>query len=266
MWTQRAIGKFEGATIVVTGASSGIGKAFVEAMAPSGAQFVLVARREAELQRLAATVERAGAQAHVQAVDLRDADAAVAAAHEVVDLFGAPDLVVANAGHSIARGVLQAADRPDTFTRSIGVNFTGAVVHLLPLIEAMAESGGGNVVGVTSTTARLPVPSWTPYQSSKAAFDAWLRGARAERASQGIDVSIVAFPLVATPMMVPMYGSKPFGAMSPGRAASWIARAAVTGQPRVAPLWMKPVEVLTAIAPTLSAKVISLYTRHQVAR
>ncbi len=244
--------------VVVTGASSGIGEAAARALARDGARVVLVARREAELDRVATGIRAAGGRADVVAVDLRDHEAAAAAARRVLAEVGVPDVVVANAGHSIARGVLDLVDRFDSLERTVDVNYLGAVAFLLPFLPAMVERGTGHVVGVTTVNARIPVPGWSPYVASKAALDAWLRSVGPELRRHGIATSIVEFPLVATPMSAPTYGRSPRFAMTPETAAEWVVRAVRTRRATVAPWWARPAEVATALAPTLSARVVGL--------
>lgn len=250
----RARAKLAGRTVVVTGASSGIGRAFVEAMAPSRARFVLVARRESLLEEVARTVRSAGGEALVQAIDLRDRDAARRAAEQALAGFGAPDLLLANAGHAIARSVGGCIERPDTIIRSADANYVGPIVHALPLLGAMMSRGGGQLVASSTVNARTSVPGWSAYVSSKAAWDAWLRSVEPELRLAGVATSIVAFPLVATPMVEPTRGAHPRGAMSTTAAVRWLAKAVVRRSPRVAPFWLKPYEVLHALAPVTTSR------------
>lgn len=259
-WVGRARDSLAGRLIVVTGASSGIGRAFVEAMAPGGARFVLVARREPLLTEVADLVRAAGGDAAVQVVDLREEGAGRAAAEAVLAEHGVPDLLFANAGHSIARGLRDLVARPDSIPRSVAANFTGPVAHALPLLGAMAERGSGHLIATTTANARVSVPGWSPYVSSKAGWDAWLRSVAPELAGDGVATSILAFGLVATPMAVPTRGASPRFAMSPERAAAWAARAVVTRQARVAPWWLTPYEVLHAAAPTTVARVTGRFS------
>lgn len=255
---QRARDLLAGRLVVVTGASAGIGRAFVESVASPGTRFVLVARRRPELESLAEAVWARGGEALVQAVDLRDPDAARSAAVDSLVAMGVPDLVVANAGHSIARGVLATVERPDSVLRNAAVNYTGAVAHALPLLGVMAERGSGHLIGSSTANARLTVPGWGPYAASKAAWDAWLRAAAPELARHGLATSIVAFPLVDTAMAAPTRGRR--RALSPEQAAGWVARAVVTRQARVAPSWLKLAEVAHAAAPTVAARLTGRFS------
>ncbi|TRY20010.1 SDR family NAD(P)-dependent oxidoreductase [Tessaracoccus rhinocerotis] len=252
--------------VVVTGASSGIGRAFVEAMAPSGARFVLVARRRELLEQLADHVRDSGSHAMVQALDLRDVEAGRAAAEEVLAHHGIPEVLFSNAGHSIARGLRGLVARPDSVTRSVAANFTGPVCHALPLLGAMCTRGGGHFIATTTVDARTSVPGWSPNVASKAGWDAWARSVAPELRSDGVATSLLAFPLVATPMLPPARRARARCAMSPEAAAEWVARAVVTRQARVAPWWLRPHELLHAAAPVLTARVTAPFSMRLVDR
>lgn len=246
---------------VITGASSGIGRALVARLAAPGVELTLVGRRPDALSAAGEAARAAGAVVHEQVVDLRDPDAAGAAGREQLERWGVPDVVVACAGLSIRRTVLQCVDRPDTVTRTMAVNYTGAVAHLLPLVGGMAQRGAGVIVGVTSAPSRLPAPGWGAYQASKAAFDMWLRCAGEELRPQGVKVSTVAFGLVATPMSQPTYGVAPRGALSAERAAEWIVSAIERPGRRRAPAWVRPAEALAGLAPGLAERVAGAISR-----
>lgn len=257
-WVARAQERLAGGIVVVTGASSGIGRAFVEAMAPSGATFVLLARRAELLDEVADGLRAAGARAHVQAVDIRDVEAGRAAAEQVLTDIGVPGWLFANAGHSIARQLPRLVERPDSIARSVATNFTGPVAHALPLLGAMSEQGRGHLLATTTVNARTSVPGWSPYVASKAGWDAWVRSVSPELRRRAVATSILAYPLVATDMVAA--GRRAPFALRPARAAAWAARAVVTRQHRVAPTWLKPYEVLHAVAPATVARLTGVFS------
>lgn len=233
-------------------------------MAPAGARFVLLARREALLEEVADGVRSAGSEATVQVVDLRDHDAARAAAEQSLVEVGVPDVLVSGAGHSIARRVEAIVERPDTITRSVGANFTGPVAHALPLLGAMMDRGSGHFLPVTTVNARTSVPGWSAYVASKAGWDAWVRSVAPELRAAGVATSIMAYGLVDTPMVRPSRGSARRGAMPVDEAASWLARAVVQRPARVAPWWLRPYEVLHAAAPGLVSRVTGRFSMRLV--
>lgn len=261
-WLARARQQLAGQRVVVTGASSGIGRAFVTALAPAAIDFVLVARDLERLEQVAAEARRLGSEALVQSVDLRDADAGRAAAEDVL-ADRVPDLLFANAGISIARSVLACAERPDSITRSAAINYSGAVAHALPMLAAMAERGSGQLVGSSTANARLVIPGWGAYVASKAAWDTWLRTADAELRRRGVPVGTVALPLVATPMSTPTYGRAPRFALTAEQAAALVAKAVVTRAHRVAPAWLKPAELAFTLAPAASARLVGRFSERR---
>lgn len=199
-------------------------------------------------------------------LDLRDHRKACDAARMVLEQYGVPDVLVANAGHSVARPVLDCVDRFDTYERTVAVNYLGAAAFAQPILAAMAERRRGQLVGVTTVNARMPVPGWAPYCASKAAFDTWLRCAEPELRRHGVAVSIVAFPLVRTPMVEPTYGAHPPLAMSADAAAGWVERAILRRRPWVGPWWARPAEVATAAGPVVAARLTGLVTLRRASR
>lgn len=252
--------RLAGRLVVITGASRGIGAATALAVARAGADVVLVARRRPHLDEVAAQVAALGRTAHVATVDLRDPDEAAVVAGRIAADHGLPDAVVANAGHSIARGALACADRYDSYARTMGVNFLGAVAFLGPFLPAMAARGSGHIVGVTTAAARTPLPGWVSYAASKAAFDTWLRAARPELAEHGIHVTVCEPPLTDTAMIRPVHGHSRL-AIPPETVAGWIVSALERPRAHVGPWWMRPASVAVAVAPYATASLMWRFTR-----
>lgn len=241
-------------TIVVTGASRGIGEAVVAKVARPGVRLALVARGAEDLERVAARAREHGAEAHVLAVDLRDLDAGADAAHRILELVGVPDVVVSNAGHSIRRSVQATFGRAHDVARTASINYVGAVAFLLPLIEGMTARRRGQIIVNTSGSARTPLPGWSAYTASKAAMDAWCRAVRPELERQGVAVSVVELPAVRTQMNAPSYGSwLPF-LWSPAKAADRIVELMATRAPLSSPFAVRLFAAATALAPVTTAR------------
>lgn len=245
--------------MAITGGSRGIGAATALAVAERGGDVVLLARGREALDEVADRVRASGRKAWVIPVDLRSETQAAAAAVKVLEI-GTPDVVVANAGHSIARGVLECVDRQDSYTRSMGVNFLGTVAFCGPILAAMAERGSGHLLGVTTAMARVPLPGWGAYTASKAAFDAWLRAAGPELAEVGIHVTLCAPGLVDTDMVRPS-GERRRRITAPASIADQLVNAMMRPRATIAPWWVRPLEVVAAFAPYTYARLVWRFTR-----
>jgi short-subunit dehydrogenase len=249
-----------GRVVVVTGASRGIGAETARRLARVGASVVLIARDGASLERVAGSIRSHGGVAHVIVADLRDPDAAGAAAERALAEAGVPEVVISNAGHSIRRRLLDYADRPHDVTRTIGVNYIGPVALLQVLIPAMVEAGRGQVISIGSTSVDIPAPGWSVYGASKTAFDAWLRAVAPELAPHGVAVTNIHLPLVRTAMSEPTYGTSG-PAMRPVDAAKLIARAIVKRPRLISPWWSRLAGGILVAFPGLADRVLRAYDR-----
>lgn len=246
--------RLEARTVVVTGASRGVGRAVALRCAGAGAHVVLIARGGPDLEQVATQVRAAGSAATTMTVDLRDTDAATAAGERIVAAHGAPALVVSNAGHSIHRDLTGYTDRFHDVQRLAGVNLLGPIALALPLLAAMRAVGAGQLISVGTVGVGLPGPGWSVYTATKAGFDAWLRSVGPEIVGDGVAVSAIHLPLVATAMSAPTYAGSRMPAMSADDAASWVCRAAVRRGRLVSPWWARLGAVLTAAAPAASSR------------
>jgi NAD(P)-dependent dehydrogenase (short-subunit alcohol dehydrogenase family) len=148
------------------------------------------------------------------------------------------DLIVCNAGKSIRRSIQDSFERDD-LERSLALNFSSPALVLMSLLPRMIAQGGGHVISVATSSAKLPgAPRWAAYQGSKAGFDVWLRSVAAELRPKGVFVSSVYMPLVSTRMSAssPVFDRVP--ALTPLEAAQVIAYAAIRKTDRVAPWWL----------------------------
>lgn len=249
-----------GRLVVITGASRGIGAETARRLARAGARVVLIARSADDLNAVAQHIRRAGGEAHVLRVDLRDVVAVEAAAHRILDEYGVPDVVVSNAGHSIHRTLDEYADRAHDMTRLHAVNVQGPSALLRVLIPRMRRSGHGTVVSVSSVSSVVPAAGWSAYGSSKAAADAWFL-AIAQEVAPEVGVSVVRLPLVRTDMITatPAYGRA--AAMRPVDAAALIARAIVTRRRVIQPWWLPGLGALLAVRPPSLERVLRAQER-----
>ena len=222
-----------GLTVLVTGASAGIGRAAAGQLAARGAHVIAVARREAELR--AVTGETGG---EYRVCDLSD-EASIAAL--IDDLAGTPvDVLVNNAGHSIRRPIIDSVGRLHDYQRTMQLNYLAAVQLTLGLLPGMVERDRGQVVNVcTWGLLANTFPRFSAYAASKNALAIFGRSLNAERPAPGIRATNVLFPLVRTEMIAPTAEYDDVLALSADEAGSWIVRA-VTHQPAdVAPAAMR---------------------------
>ena len=237
-----------GKTVMVTGASYGIGEATARKMAAAGATVLAVARSTERLEDLAAAINAGGGRAVAYPTDLTDEGAVSALTKQVTENHGPVDIVVSNAGKSLRRSLHHQYDRPHDFQRTIDINYLGPIWLLLGLLPAMREHGGGHIVNVSSVGARVvPGPQWGAYQASKGAFDRWLRSVAPELHADGVDVTSVYFALVRTRMIAPtpMLGRLP--GLSPDEAADAIAKAVIQRPRTNEPPWMWPAELASVL-------------------
>jgi NAD(P)-dependent dehydrogenase (short-subunit alcohol dehydrogenase family) len=176
----------EGKKIIVTGASSGIGRATAELFLKEGAKVTLVARREGELKQLAQSAN--GAKAFVIAADLTDEKQSEGCVERAVELMGGLDVLIN------AAGILKGGRIEDTtlelWDEMMNINLR-SIFHLMKLAAAHLERSGGNIVNVSSVTGPRSFPGVLAYCVSKAALDQLTRCAALELAAKGIRVNAV---------------------------------------------------------------------------
>ncbi len=237
-----------GKTVLVTGASYGIGEATARRLAAGGATVLVVARSAERLDDLAASINAGGGQAVAYPTDLTDGAAVGVLTERITDAHGAVDIVVSNAGKSLRRSLHDQYDRPHDFQRTIDINYLGPIRLLLGLLPAMREKGGGHIVNVSSVGVRVvPGPQWGVYQASKGAFDRWLRSVAPELHADGVAVTTVYFALVRTRMIepTPILGRLP--GLSPDEAADAIAKAVIDRPRTIEPPWVWPAELASVL-------------------
>ncbi|MDF1505420.1 SDR family oxidoreductase [Roseisolibacter sp. H3M3-2] len=191
---------FRGLAVLLTGASSGIGRALARQLAEQGAWLALAARTRDELEEVAAECRAAGAAAGARAVaiptDVADEAQCRAAVERAVAEFGRLDVLVANAGISMwAR--FDALRDLEGLERIMRVNYFGAVYcafHALPHLKRAR----GRIVAVSSLTGKTGVPTRTGYAASKHAMAGFFDSLRIELADEGVSVTVVYPGFVAT--------------------------------------------------------------------
>lgn len=174
---------------VVTGASSGIGRAVALGLASVGHPVVLGARRVDRCQETAEKIRADGGIATAVTLDLTDAASVDAFAATAEAVHGPIEIVVSNAGDVLPQTTL--ATPPDDFARQVQVNLLGAQRLVAALVPAMVTRGRGDVVFVTSDVVRVPRPRMAAYVTSKAGLEAMARVMQMELEGSGVRVGIV---------------------------------------------------------------------------
>jgi thioester reductase-like protein/short-subunit dehydrogenase len=214
-----------GRRVLITGASSGIGRATALELAARGAVPLLVARRPDELAAVRAEIEAAGGQAHVYPCDLADGDAVDALVKQVLADHDAVDALVNNAGRSIRRSVHLSVDRMHDYERTMALNYFAPLRLTLGLLPHMRARGFGQIVNVTTMGLQTDTPRFSAYLASKAALDEFGSVAGRELLGDGVTVTSVRMPLVRTPMISPTSVYQGLPAASPRSAARLVVRA-----------------------------------------
>jgi short-subunit dehydrogenase len=213
---------FQDQVAVITGASSGIGRALAKELAAQGCRVGLLARRGDELERLAAEVRAAGGTAMTAAADVADRAATLDAVGRLTDQLGPADLLIANAGVGVPTR-LEPQNVPDV-ERMIRVNLFGMMYAVEAVLPSMLERRRGHLVGVSSLAAYKGLPGQSGYCASKAAVNAYLEGLRIRLRGRGVAVTTVCPGFIRTPMTADAKHRLPF-LMSPEEAARKIVRA-----------------------------------------
>ncbi len=211
--------------VFITGASSGIGAALARHYAAQGCTLGLLARRADALAALAASL--APATCATYPGDVCDAGALLAAGTDFVRRFGAPDLVIANAGISVGT-LTEHAEDAVVFRAVVGTNLLGMVHTFQPFLSPMLSARRGKLVGIASVAGFRGLPGAGAYCASKAGAIAYLESLRVELAGTGVAVVTLCPGYIETAMTAKNPYFMPF--MLPvDDAARRIARAIARG-------------------------------------
>jgi len=245
-----------GRVVVITGGSSGIGKATAMRLAEAGAITVVVARDKAKLDAAKEEAKARGLVLHTYAADIVDEKQCADFSEAVIAEHGGVDILINNAGRSIRRAIESSYDRMHDFERTMGVNYFGAVRLSLALLPHMTRAHRGHIINISSIGVLTNAPRFSAYVASKAALEAFTRCAAAEFLDRGIEFTVVNLPLVRTPMIAPTKFYDHVPTLSPEDAANLIAEAIVRRPTRVATRLGIFGQVVHAISPR-TAQVIN---------
>jgi NAD(P)-dependent dehydrogenase (short-subunit alcohol dehydrogenase family) len=218
-------GAVNGKTVLITGASSGIGRAAAVKIARAGGIPLLVARRADKLEETKREIEALGGTAYVYTADLADTDAIEELTERIFADHPAVDVLVNNAGRSIRRSIALSYDRFHDFERTIQLNYLGTIKLIIQVLPHMRERRSGHVVNVSSIGVQTSPPRFSAYVASKAALDAFTRVVGSETIGDNVSFTTIHMPLVRTAMIAPTRIYDSFPTISPDEAADLICEA-----------------------------------------
>jgi thioester reductase-like protein/NADP-dependent 3-hydroxy acid dehydrogenase YdfG len=226
-------GPLVGKHVIITGASSGIGRASAIAVAERGATVFALARNAEALDDLVAEIRAAGGQANAFTCDVTDSTSVEHTVKDILGQFGHVDYLVNNAGRSIRRSVIASTDRLHDYERVMAVNYFGAVRMVLALLPHWRERRFGHVVNVSSAGVQARNPKYSSYLPTKAALDAFSDVVSTETLSDHITFTNIHMPLVRTPMIAPSRRLNPVPPISAEHAAAMVVRGLVDKPARI---------------------------------
>ncbi len=214
-----------GRTVLITGASTGIGRAAALKIAAAGGVPLLVARTREKLEEVRDEIVARGGTAYVYPCDLSDLEAIESTVQTILGEHAAVDMLVNNAGRSIRRGVSLSYDRFHDYQRTMQLNYFGAIKMIMCLLPHMKERRFGHVVNVSSIGAQTNPPRFSAYVASKAALDAWTRVVSSEVIGDNISFTTIHMPLVKTAMIAPTKMYDAFPTITPDEAGDLVCEA-----------------------------------------
>lgn len=248
-----------GRHVIITGASSGIGRAAAGAVARKGARVLLLARRAEELDAVVAEIRGEGGDAFGYPCDITDGDSVERTVAAVLAEHGHVDMLVNNAGRSIRRAIHRSTDRFHDFERTMAVNYFGALRLTLALLPQMRERHFGHIVNISSAGVQVATPRFAAYLASKAALDKFTEVAAVETLADGVTFTTIHMPLVRTPMIAPSGNQGP--AETPEWAAATIVRALVERPKRIDVPLGTIAEYGALLTPRLRDRILHRYYR-----
>jgi NAD(P)-dependent dehydrogenase (short-subunit alcohol dehydrogenase family) len=250
LFRERSLSKsIGGKVVVITGASSGIGRHTAIKVGEAGAKVVLVARTREKLEEVAEIIRERGGEAHVHPADLTDIEDIERASKGILDELGGVDILVNNAGRSIRRSVKYQYDRFHDFERTMNLNYFGALRMILSFLPGMRERKSGHIINISSYSVQMNTPRFAAYAASKQALDQFSRCIASEIIDDKVEITTIHMPLVRTDMIAPTGIYANFPALTPDEAAQKITDAMIDKPKRVSTRLGIATQVVYAMAP-----------------
>jgi short-subunit dehydrogenase len=194
--------------VLITGASSGIGRGLAIELARRGAVLGLVARRPDALQETAREIESFGSKALALPADVKDAGSVKAAAEHLRTTFGDIEVLIANAGIGVTNDAVEL--RVDDVANVMNVNVLGVANSVAAVVPQMVAKGHGQLVAISSLAAYRGLPKSAAYCASKAAVSAFFESLRLDLQPRGIAVTIIHPGFIKTPSIAGREAQMPF--------------------------------------------------------
>jgi short-subunit dehydrogenase len=247
-------------TILITGASFGIGESLTKLLAKEECHLILVARSIEKLELLKQKFQNSNAKIDIFVCDLFQTQ-------EVKNLIESLkaftiDIFVSNAGKSIRRSIFNSLDRMHDFERTIHLNFLAPVELSLALIPNLVKNKG-HIINISALNVKLlSAPKWSAYQSSKSAFDEWFSSVSIELNAHQVATTSLYLPLVRTRMIKPTKAYDSVPALLPNEVAMVILNAIHSRKKYYAPWWLTLAQLFSILfRPLLEWIMIKLYNK-----
>ncbi len=244
-------------TVLVTGGSSGIGKAVALQLAEAGANLLIVGRDSSKLAHVRTEVEARGGRVVTYSCDITDPEACEQFIAQVLKEHGCVDILINNAGRSIRRAIENTYDRFHDYERLMRLNYFAAVRVTLGFLPAMVRQGAGHVINISSIGVLSNATRFAGYNASKAALEAFSRSAAGEYHERGIRFTVINMPLVRTPMSAPTRLYEQFPLIQPEQAADMVCEAVIHKPQRVATRLGVLAQLIELIAPSINRAIMS---------
>ncbi len=232
-------------TVLITGASFGIGEACARLMSKAKCRLILIARTEEKLMSLKKELSNCSAEIIIYSIDLREEKSVAFMIEDFREKYGQLDILLLNAGKSIHRSIFDSKDRLHDFKRTMDLNYLSSVQLSLGFLNLLEQSKGQIIHLSALNVLFYSAPKWAAYQSSKVAFDQWMKSVQPELKQKKIQCSILYLPLVRTRMITPTKKYDSYPAMHPRHVATIIS-GMIKRRKRVFKLWwVAPIELLS---------------------
>ena len=251
--------------IVITGSSSGIGKAAAIQLSEMGAEVLLIARREDELKSIVGQIQSAGGLASAYPCDLSNLEIVDQLCDKLLTKHQKIDILINNAGRSIRRPTIQSIERYHDFERCMTLNFYSPVRLIRKLLPPMLEAKDGHIINSSTWGTLFPNLGFGLYNASKAALDSFAQTLRLELHDTGVAVTQIHYPLVHTPMSAPTEMLRRLPGLTPEMAGKWMVKAVLKRPHQILDTKTRIVRMFSFLYPTtvetISCRIDKLISR-----